>query len=48
MWERNDILNRIDHGSMDREPEQIPEREVEHYMEVLTRRFEAQRKAQEG
>jgi hypothetical protein len=48
VWEPTTILSRIEHGSMDREPEQIPEREVEHYMEVLTRRFEAQRKAQEG
>jgi hypothetical protein len=48
VWEPNNILSRIEHGSMDREPEKIAEREVEHYIEVLTRRFTAQRKAQEG
>jgi hypothetical protein len=45
VWERSTILNRIDHGSMDREPEKIPEPEVEHYVEVLTRRFKAQRES---
>jgi hypothetical protein len=42
VWERNNILSRIEHGSMDREPEEITEGEVEHFMEVLTRRFQAQ------
>jgi len=45
VWERNSILNQIGHGSMDREPEQITEREVEHYVEVLTRRFKAQQES---
>ena len=48
VWEPTTILSRIEHGSMDREPEKIAEQEVEHYMEVLTRRFTAQREAQEG
>jgi hypothetical protein len=48
VWERNNILSRIEHGSMDREPEKIGKQEVEHYMEVLIRRFTAQREAREG
>ena len=48
VWERSTIINRIDHGSMDRELMKIPVREVEHYMEVLTRRFNTQRAAREG
>ena len=45
VWEPTTILSRIEHGSMDREPEEVSEDEVEHYMEVLTRRFKAQRES---
>ena len=44
-WERTRILCRIEHCSMDREPERIDEWEVERYVDLLTRRFKRQ---QEG
>ena len=39
VWERNDILERISRGSMNRDEEPITEQEVKHYEELLTRRF---------
>lgn len=44
VWEKSTILSRISHGSMNRDAERIEEREVELYVEVLTRRFKAQMK----
>ncbi|MFI9384639.1 hypothetical protein [Kutzneria sp. NPDC052558] len=42
VWERNDILERISRGSMDRDEVPITEQEAEHYQELLTRRFRRQ------